>query len=434
MNKILLVCVILLQSAFAQKILTVNESVKIALNKNTDFQQSKTKLIAAESNVKAAYGSFMPTINGSLGWDWNKSDNENSALSNESRSYSAGVGANWLMFDGLSNYAEYDRNKNTLSAAKSSLNRQKQEIIFQVLSSYINVVNAKTLLKVKEDDLSWNQKNFEIISERNKLGAVTLADVYAQQVKLGTAELALIEAENSYETLRSNFLYYLGLDVLEAYEFEQPLIDKDENVAGIIVDKDYMALSDAVSKALQEREDIKSLQYSLSASNDAVRSAKAGYLPTLSSNLGLSTNAPGMGDLFKNKSYSAGLTLSVPIFSGWSTDTRVEAAVVGVKVQELELSDLNREVKRSLQKTYLDLQAAYKRVDVGRKNVKASLENRRIEEEKYSLGSTTLLNVLIANSEYTTALTNHINAQFEYRKLRDQLEYLTGTTDTKSFE
>lgn len=434
MKKILLFCVFSISILFGQKTLTSTEAVKIALNKNTDFQKSQTKLSAVESNLKAAYGSFLPTVSGNVAWDWSKKDQESPNPSTQGRSYSAGVGASWTIFDGLSNYAEYDKNKSTLASARASLNRQKQEIIFQALSKYIDVVNAQILVKVKEEDVTWNQKNLEIIQERNKLGSVTLADVYSQQVKLGNAELALIEAQNNFETVKSNFLYYLGLDVLENYQLEQPLLDKDLNISGIVVDKDFAELSASVAAAMKNREDYKSLQYSLDAANFSVTSARAGYLPTITSDAGFSTNAPGLGDLFKNRTYTLGLRVNVPIFSGWSTDTRVEAAQVSAKVQQIELNDLSREITRSLQINFLDLQAAYKRVEVGSKNVKAALETRRIEEEKYALGSTTLLNVLIANSEYTNALTNYINAQFSYRKLRDQLQYLVGSTDAKSFE
>ena len=57
-----------------------------------------------------------------------------------------------------------------------------------------------------------------------------------------------------------------------------------------------------------------------------------------------------------------------------------------------------------------------------------------IQEERYSLGSSTLVEVLIASSDYTTAQTNLINAQFAYIQLSQQLKYLLGELDYKKYE
>ncbi|MDP3684663.1 MAG: TolC family protein, partial [Ignavibacteria bacterium] len=146
------------------------------------------------------------------------------------------------------------------------------------------------------------------------------------------------------------------------------------------------------------------------------------------------TNANQLNHMFKSYNTSVGLSLNIPIFSGFGVENRVEQALVQAKNSELDVNDLERQIKKEMQKTYLDLQASEKRVDVSRNNVTAASENRKIEQEKYSLGATMLLNVLIANSDYTNALTNYVNAQFEYVKLKEQLEYSLGILDYKKFE
>ncbi len=91
------------------------------------------------------------------------------------------------------------------------------------------------------------------------------------------------------------------------------------------------------------------------------------------------------------KSYSAGLTLSIPIFSGFSVSNQVQFAEVRAMNTELELSDLKRKIKLDIQQSLLDLQAAKKALVVSEKNVKAAEENLKIEREKYSLGAGKLL-------------------------------------------
>lgn len=436
---ILLIFLIVSTVTFSQRNMTLTDAVQIALNKNTQLQKAAESIRSYESNARAAFGAILPTLSGSAGWNWNRTEDEGGevnvggsiitlpAKTTESRVFSAGLNSNWNLFDGLSSYANIARSKNNLMSAKYSVERAKQDIMYQTVSYYFDVLNAEKLLKVKEEDLKWNQKNYEIIYERNKLGAVTLADVYAQQVKLGNAELELIKAKNNLETIKSGMLYFLGLDVLTDYTFEDPNYksnDIDPSTDDFTIDSD---LSGLINTALKNRADYKSYQFNLASADESITMAKAGHLPSLRNYASFGLRSNRLQDIADTKTYQFGLSLDVPIFSGWSVDNRIQLAEVDAKTKKLELEDLEREIKKDLQKNYLDLTASEKRVDVSKKNVTAAEENRKIEEEKYSLGSTTLLNVLIANSEYTNALSGYINAQFEYLKLKTQAEYLLGT-------
>jgi outer membrane protein TolC len=122
------------------------------------------------------------------------------------------------------------------------------------------------------------------------------------------------------------------------------------------------------------------------------------------------------------------------LFLGWSVSNRVQLAEVQSKVSEIEVSDLERDIKRQIKTNFLDLQAAQKALVVSEKNIAAARENLKIEEEKYALGSGKLLDVLIVNSRYTDALTSLLNSQFAYIVLSQQLRYYLGVLDYKIYE
>jgi outer membrane protein len=421
--------------AYPQKTLTLDEAINIALQKNSTLQKSINTLETYESGLLASYGNLLPSIGARGTADWSRTEGgiifvqgiPTPVPTSESRNYTVGAGANLTLFDGLANYAGVSQSKNDLDAARFSLERLKQDIVFQTISFYYDVINTKELLKVKEDDVRQAQKNLETISERNKLGAVTLADVYAQQVTLGNAELEEIRTRNNLETTKADLLYYLGLDVLEEYTFPEEFTTDEKEM----MENDVSIL---VSDAMANRFDYKSALLQLESAKDGITIARGGHFPSLTGSLGYGTSADRMSDLFEFNSYSAGLTLSIPIFSGWSIDDRVELATVNALNREVELTDLERDIKRNIQKTHLDLQAAEKSLNVAEKNVEAAQENLRIEEEKYSLGSSKLLDVLTATTYYTNARVNYINAQFAYIVLSEQLKYFTGVLDYKKYE
>lgn len=423
--------------------LNLDEAIKIALQKNTQLQKSSEAIKSYESTVKTSYGALLPSVGASAGWNWNRVDGEggitirdgqivNIPSTQDSRSYSVGAGTNWTLFDGLSSYANIAKSKNDLESARLSLQRLKQDIVFAVTSRYFAILGAKQLLRVREDDLAWNRKNLETITERNRLGAVTLADVYAQQVRVGNSEIALLQTQNDLDTKKSDLLNYLGLDVLEDIGFNDPVEESIKN--DTTFNESFRELSTLVDEAINNRDDIKSYRLRIKSADESIKMAYGEYMPSLSNSMSFSTQGNKPGELFDTKVYSVGLSLSVPIFSGWSTQNRLQMAKVEKKTREIELTELERETKINLKTTYLNLLTAQKSLEVSTQNVQSAQQNRQIEQEKYNLGAGTLVNLLLASSEYTTALQNDIISRFNYETLKSQLEYYLGVLDFKKFE
>ena len=71
---------------------------------------------------------------------------------------------------------------------------------------YYGVISTRELVKVREENVKFNEKLLETIKERNRLGSIPIADVYTQQVSVGNAQLLLIQAENNYVNTKNNLL------------------------------------------------------------------------------------------------------------------------------------------------------------------------------------------------------------------------------------
>ncbi|RKY93349.1 MAG: hypothetical protein DRQ01_04950, partial [Ignavibacteriae bacterium] len=431
---ITLFLIIVSTTSFAQQQLTLKDAIRIALHKNSTLQKTQNNLETFESGVQSAWGNFLPTLSAGANWSWSRSDVDGLliqtisgvpivSVSTESRDYNAGFSSGWTLFDGLSNFATLSQSENNLESAKLSLDRLKQDIIFQTMFFYYDVINAMKLLEVKQDDLKWNEENLETIRERNKLGAATLADVYQQEVATGNAELQIIKTNNRMESAENDLLYYLGLDVLEDYKFSDVLTEDELKILNTDFTEDFEDITGLVNQALKQRMDYKSAELNLESSMDGITIARSGHLPSLSARGSVTWLGSKISELDNSRRFSVGLSLNIPIFLGWSVSNRVQFAEVDAMNSEIELSDLERNIKRELRSTFLDLQAALKGLNVSENNVAAAGENLKIEEERYSLGSGKLLDVLIANSQYTTALTDLINAQFAYIVLSEQLKY-----------
>jgi len=446
MRKIILILIILLTcQVYSQDKLTIQKAINIALNKNSNVLKSTYGINAYESDVQAAWGNFLPSLGLSASWDWTRTETQGNgtivingvpieSFTQTSRNYRGTAYSNWTLFDGLSNFASLSQSENNLESAQLSLERLKQDIVFQTMSLYYNIIYDEQLLNVKEDNLKWNEKNLETIKERNKLGAATLADVYQQEVETGNAELDIVKTENQLESAKNDLLYYLGLDVLDVYSFTDTLTQAENEILSTNLLKDFENLNTLVDEALNRRFDFKSARLNYESALNGVTIAQSGHLPNLSLSSSYSYISDRISSIDQTKSLSFGLSLNIPIFSGWSVSNRVQIAEVDAKTKEIDLNDLERDIKRQINATFLDLKAAKKGLNVSENNIAAAKENLRIEAEKYSLGSGKLLDVLIANSRYTTAQTDLLNAQFSYIVLSQQLKYQLGILDYKQYE
>ena len=443
---LVLISIFISTNVFPQEKLTLEKAIGIALHKNSTLLKNESQIKGYESGVMAAYGNFLPSLGLNASYDWSQTevDQAGSILINGipipqsaariSRNYTGTVYSNWTLFDGLANFAQLSQSKNDLESAQLTLQRVKQDIVFQTMSLYYDIVYTEQLLNVKEDDLKWNEKNLETIKERNRLGAATLADVYQQEVAKGNAELDLIRTENTLQTAKKDLLFYLGIDVLQEYEFSDTLTAVEDEILKSNLLDSYKNLAELVDKALNARFDYRSAMLNLESSKEGIKIAESGHWPSLSANGNYSTYTDNLSNLNQSRTLGFGLSLNFPLFSGWSVNDRVQLAEVQSKISEIELSDLERDIKRQIKTTFLNLQAAKKGLTVSENNIAAAKENLRIEEEKYALGSGKLLDVLIANSRYTTALTDLLNSQFAFIVLSQQLKYNLGVLNYKEFE
>ncbi|MCB9209670.1 MAG: TolC family protein [Ignavibacteriales bacterium] len=444
---ILIVGLSLVSNLLAQKTLTIDEAISIALQRNSNLIKGENLLTSSEANVKSAYGDLLPSLGLSGSWGWRRVADEGGqsqinffgeeqitpATKTDTRSYSLSAGGNVVLFDGLANYAQISRAKNDLESSEFSLDKLRQDVVYTTTFYYYGVISTGELVKVRQDNVSYNEKLLETIKERNKLGSIPIADVYTQQVSVGNAQLLLIQAQNSYENAKNNLLNYLALDIFENYELVDPYTETSESENEEFL-KNHSNLESLVKEALLNRKDYKSKLLDVESAQNGKTIAFSGMLPSLSGNYGYSTSATKPNSLFDRETYSVGLSLNIPIFSNWNTEANMQFAEVSYLNEMEDLAALERTIKIEVKDSYLNLVASKKQLEVTKSNVIAAKENRRVNHERYNLGSGTILDVLQSDKDYTQALTDNISAKFEYFQNRDKLINALGKLDFEKYQ
>ena len=429
----------------AQNKLTLDKAISIALQRNSNLIKAKNNLRGSESQLKSAYGNLFPNLSVSGSWGWNRISDDGGKQIDffgrptvippsqvDSRNYRVSAGGGWTLFDGLANISNVKSAKFNLKAARLQLLKQKEDVVLKTTQLYYAVLSAEELLKVRKENLAYNKKQLETIEAQFSLGAVAKADLLAQRVQTGNAQLQLIQAENEYEKAKSNLLNYLALDVLEDYTFENP--HAKGKTADTSFLKEFEDVSKMVEVALRNRPDFLSQKFVYESRLAGITAAKGGLFPRLSGNFSFGTSATDPNDLFHRRVYSVGLSLNLPIFSNFNTERQIEMAKINALNAQEDLEILKRQIKTEIKQGYLDLIAAKKQLEVSIENVKSAQENRKINRERYALGSATILDLLQADKTLQQAIQNKISAEFEFYRLKENLLNVLGKLDVRKYE
>lgn len=421
------------------KVLTLRRAIEIALEQNVPLKQAENTATAAESGVLAAYGTYLPSLSASGGWQRQQTQRSATtqliggqpilfpALSSTTNSFSTGISAGYTIFDGFNREANLSRAVSDASSAELTAGWTRRGTVFQVQSAYLAVLRNEQLVKVTEENLKRDQKQLDRIVESNRVGALAISDVYRQQSVVAQDELSLIGAQNTYDKSIASLLATIGLDVSEDYQIADPTVPSEISQADLDATRSKVSgYSEMRQRALSLRPDYKSAVEVLNAAQSGVTAAWSGYVPSVRAFGSYSMANTELSKLSDSKGLNWGVSISWNLFDRFQTNYNIQNAKVGERNAELSLLQAERNVGVDVKNALLDLGAARKQYEVSIKGLQSADQDRKIAEEKYNLGSGTLLDLLTANAAYVNAQVNKVMATYNYVTANRNLDYVTG--------
>ncbi|MBM4167894.1 MAG: TolC family protein [Ignavibacteria bacterium] len=435
---------LLVTGAFSQpsrsaRTLSLADAVNLALEQNYLVRQAQNNVDAAQSAVLSAYGSYAPTVSASGSWSRQQTDRAATtqliggqpftlpASQTITNNFATNLSVGYTVFDGFSREASFARASANAVASENTAMRTRQTTVYQTESAYLNVLRTEQLVKVSEENLKRSQRQLERITESNRLGALSIADVYRQQSQVASDELNVITAQNNHNKAKADLLAIIALDVAQDYRFADPTITTELAQAELDdVLRRYEGFDVLKNRALSSRPDYIASQESYDAASWGVTAARRTYFPSVFASGGYSLSSNKISRLNDSKGLSWGVAIRWTLFDGFDTNQAIQSAKALERNAELSRLQLERTINVELKKALLDLQAAAKQYEVAQKGLVSATQDRRTAEERYNVGSGTLLDLLVANASYVNAEVNKINAAYNFIISKRNVEYVLG--------
>lgn len=412
-------------SVHAQQKWTLEECIDYAIAHNIGIKQSECQLKELEIKSSTLKNSILPKISAgaSQKFAFGRSLNQNNVYESSNIQNTAfSVSAEMPLFTGFKTTASISQNRYKLLAAEAETEEMRNNLLLNVTTAYFQILLYREIYLIAEEQIKQTQEQMvktELLIENGKVPQSQLYDVKAQ---LADDELAATEAHNS--------LRLAQLELAQLMEWNKSL--ELDTVNGDIAPMNAVNTARIFQEAESCMPQIKRAKHTLQSCKDGIKIAKSGYYPTIALGADVSTGYYhanyGLNEAFKsqmknNLQKNIYISLSIPLFNGFSTRNQVRSAQIAYEQASLAMEDEKKALQKDIEKAYADALSAYEKYISTAKAVTANQEAHRYAKEKYDAGKSTVFEYNEIKMKLAEALSQQSQAKYSYLLKKEFLRF-----------
>ena len=465
MKKIISILVIFFSfNSFTQKLWTLEECVNRALNENISIKQAELDYLDSEISRKTAIGNFLPNLNIGSSHSWNIGLNQNittGLLENITTQFSSmNLNMNIDILNGLKNIKQLHLANLSILANQYQLADMQENISLLVANSFLQILFNKEILKVQKLQLEISKEEVLRANELVNNGVIPRGDLYEFEANLSSVEKTLIDAENSLKLAKMSLAQVLLIEDYENFD----IVDKDYKLEiSNILDK---SPNEIFAYAVENKNEIKIAETNLQIAKKSLELNKSFLQPRLSAFYSLSTRIAysdrlvGTGDFSYipigiventnqrvlsavqntkiippksfsdqfdiNKGQNYGLSLSIPVFNGFSVRSNVNRSKVNIQRSENLLFQTKLDLENTINQAYNDAIGSLKAYQASKKSFSSRKLSFEYAQEKLNLGVLNPYEYSQVKQRYESSQSDLIRSKFDLIFRIKVLEFYFG--------
>ncbi len=412
------------QPADSARPITLKEAIALATEKSPAAIAAQGQVTTAHAGVTSAYAEFIPTLSWSMGQSQQSGERFGQSgtivpYSAQPWSYSEGLRTSLTLFQGGRRFADLRTAKAGVRSAEANEVAQKFSVALNVKTQYYNILAAEESEGAARAQLKQAQEQMKVSVAKVVAGAATRADSLTSAIQVANARLALLNAQNNRRVANAALTRLVATPYLVTA------------VAADTLDQTVTPIDSALIAHLADQGPaIRSAQAALATAQASLSGTKSSYFPTISLSYSRSGNGYdkyygiGGGRLVYSKNLS--LSLSYNILDGWSRESQTSGAIVQVDNARANLRDAQLAAQATVVQYVANMQTLEEEISIQQQSIVSAEEALRVQEQRYAVGASTLLDVLTAETTLNQARVQLIQYRLNYRTTKAQIEQLIG--------
>jgi outer membrane protein len=325
---------------------------------------------------------------------------------------SYGINANWTVWNGGRNHKNIEKSKYSAELAELQSEQTANSIQEQIAQLYVQILYTKEAIGVNRQSLETARQNEERGRQMVEVGKMSKADLAQLSAQRATDEYNLVEAESSLATYKLQLKQLLEITGSDDFDIDTPAAS-DQQALGEIP-----ALTSVYEHALLQRPEMKQTELALRQSELQLKSAKAGYMPSVSLTGGVGTstssnNSNGWGSQMKtNFDASAGVGVSIPIFDQRSTKTAINKARLQREQALLDQQDQQKQLYQTIEGYWLDAQTNQQKFRAAQTAVESEQQSFDLLSEQFNLGLKNIVVLMTGKTSLLQAQQNRLQSKY----------------------
>lgn len=425
--------------------ITLEEAIRLAQQNSPQMISARNTIAQNDATVRTRLSSFLPTVSGSLGGSRAGGGESTDGtgrpilISGGDWSFSRGLNFNLNLWDSGERLHNLAAARANVAAAEANELGQRFSVAYSVSQQYYAALAARESRSAAVTALAEAQQNLRAANARIAAGAATRSDSLRSVISVGNQQIAVLTAENDLENANATLTRLVGTPFV---------VTAVESDTGLVVP---VATTPAeFTQMLETIPTVRAAHASVTAARATSRASKTAYYPDISLSYSMRQSAVSNGfDLGLGSPYpirtdtiacqigcewesrskwtnSLSFSVSIPLFQGLGR----EETILRNNLAEMNANASLREARLLAQQQltqYLgQLRLAQARIAIQQASLEAAQEDLRVQQQRYSLGASTQLELLTTQTQLNSARYNLVNARYQMRIAKAQLEQLLG--------
>ena len=400
----------------SQSVLTIDDAIKIGLEKNYAVLISKNEkeIAKAQNNFGNAGMSPVVSLNANVSLSNVNSYQEFNTGAvqdrNGAQSNNTGASANvtWMVFDGLKMFAIKKRLNQSVQLSELELKQQMENTIYDIISAYYSVVKINELIKAAKQNLVSYQERKKIAQLKFDIGSDSKVDVLLSQLNENKAKSTILQ---------------LNLQLIDAKSSLNNLLNKS-------VDADFMTSDSIVVNYNPAMEELKKSVLKSNSSilisrqnelivSQTVKEARSTNLPFVQLNAAYvyNRNQSQAGFVFLNQQsgINTGLTAGWLLFNGNKNNKLIKERNILYLNQRYKTEFIQQQIDAQVFNSYKSFQLNKEIMELELQNLKDSKDVLNVSLERYKVGKANLLETIETQKNLEEAQTRYIEALYSIK-------------------